>query len=157
MPASASASVWAATPAAVAGAIAPARMNGVMIDAWLAVGVDLGGVEHRVVPHQRRRGIDQAGHHRPVVEIAAEGDSGHLDRVDGPFGRRDRPHERLVAVPEVGVHHVEVTLADRHVDGLADGAAGVVEVGRQVGELHEVLEVGEGRVAAALVEVVHER
>ena len=36
IPASASASVWAATPALVTGAIAPARMNGVMIDAWLA-------------------------------------------------------------------------------------------------------------------------
>ena len=35
MPASASASVWAATPAVVVGAIAPARMNGVMRQAWL--------------------------------------------------------------------------------------------------------------------------
>src|SRR2546426_5693097 len=36
MPPSASARVWAATPAAVTGAIAPARMNGVMIVAWFA-------------------------------------------------------------------------------------------------------------------------
>ena len=35
MPASASARVWAATPALVDGAMAPARMNGVMIVAWL--------------------------------------------------------------------------------------------------------------------------
>ena len=35
MPASASASVCAATPAVVTGAIAPARMNGVMRQAWL--------------------------------------------------------------------------------------------------------------------------
>src|SRR6185436_2969648 len=35
IPASASASVWAATPAVVTGAIAPARMNGVMMVAWL--------------------------------------------------------------------------------------------------------------------------
>src|SRR5215207_4436615 len=35
MPAKDSASVWAATPADVAGAIAPARMNGVMMVAWL--------------------------------------------------------------------------------------------------------------------------
>ena len=35
IPARASARVWAATPALVAGAIAPARMNGVMIVAWL--------------------------------------------------------------------------------------------------------------------------
>ncbi len=36
IPASASASVWAATPAAVTGAIAPARMNGVRSVAWFA-------------------------------------------------------------------------------------------------------------------------
>ena len=36
MPANDSASVWAATPADVAGDIAPARMNGVMIVAWFA-------------------------------------------------------------------------------------------------------------------------
>jgi hypothetical protein len=35
MPASASASVCTATPALVDGAIAPARMNGVMMQAWL--------------------------------------------------------------------------------------------------------------------------
>ena len=36
IPAIASANVWATTPADVEGAIAPARMNGVMIVAWLA-------------------------------------------------------------------------------------------------------------------------
>ena len=36
MPDSASASVCAAVPATVTGDIAPARMNGVMIVAWLA-------------------------------------------------------------------------------------------------------------------------
>ena len=36
MPASASASVCVAAPATVAGLIAPARMNGVMITAWFA-------------------------------------------------------------------------------------------------------------------------
>ena len=35
MPANASANVCAATPADVVGAIAPARMNGVMMEAWL--------------------------------------------------------------------------------------------------------------------------
>jgi hypothetical protein len=36
MPARASASVWVAVPATVAGLIAPARMNGVMSTAWFA-------------------------------------------------------------------------------------------------------------------------
>jgi hypothetical protein len=36
MPASASASVWVAVPATVAGLMAPARMNGVISTAWLA-------------------------------------------------------------------------------------------------------------------------
>ena len=37
IPASASAKVCAATPATVVGAIAPARMNGVIRQAWLAL------------------------------------------------------------------------------------------------------------------------
>ena len=36
IPASASANVWATAPADVAGAMAPARMNGVITVAWLA-------------------------------------------------------------------------------------------------------------------------
>ena len=36
MPASASARVWVAVPATVTGAIAPARMNGVTRQPWLA-------------------------------------------------------------------------------------------------------------------------
>jgi hypothetical protein len=57
----------------------------------------------------------------------------------------------------VGVHHVEVALVDGHVDRLAHGPAGVVEVGRGVGELHDVLEVGQCGVAPTTVEVVDER
>ena len=40
------------------------------------------------------------------------------------------------------------------VDRLADRATGVVQIGRQVRQLHEVLEVLERRVAPATVEVV---
>ena len=57
----------------------------------------------------------------------------------------------------MGVHHVEVALVHRHVDGFAHGAAAVVQVRGGVGQFHEVLEVGDGAVAAALLEVVHER
>lgn len=53
-------------------------------------------------------------------------------------------------------HHVEVTLVHRNVDGLADGAAGVVDGRRHVGEFHEVLEVLQRAVAPALVEIHHE-
>ena len=83
---------------------------------------------------------DQARHDRPVGEVASEGDAGEIDRVLGPLAGGDRPHERLVAPPQVCVHHVEVALADRHVDRFAHGAARVVQVRGQVGELHEVLE-----------------
>ena len=66
---------------------------------------------------------------RVVLEVVgAERQAGHLDRVARAFGRRDRAHERLVAVPDVRIDHVEVALVDRHVDGLADRPAAVVEV-----------------------------
>ncbi len=57
----------------------------------------------------------------------------------------------------MGEHHVEVALADRDVDGLADRATAVVQVQRLVRELDEVAEVFDRRIAPAVVEVVGER
>ena len=53
--------------------------------------------------------------------------------------------------------HVEMPLADRNVDRLADCAAGMVQPGDSIGKLHEILEVGERAVAPAAVDVLHER
>ena len=72
-------------------------------------------------------------------------------------GLRHRAHERLVRVADVRVDHVEVPLVDRHVDRLADRAAGVVQPRRRVRELHEVAEVLDRPVPAAAVEVADER
>ena len=55
------------------------------------------------------------------------------------------------------VHHLEVPLVDRQIDRLAHRAAGMVDMRAQIGELDEVLKVFERPVAAAFVEVVHER
>ena len=41
----------------------------------------------------------------------------------------------------MGCDHVEVTLVDREVDGFADRPSGMVEVGEEIGQLDEVLEV----------------
>ncbi len=119
--------------------------------------IDLGGSEHRGVPGHGRRGVDQARHHRVLFdEVVAEGDPGQVDRVLGPLGSGDGPHERLVAVAEVGVHHVEVSLVDRDVDRLAHRAPRHVHVWTLVRQLHEVPEVVDRAVAAALVDVVDE-
>ncbi len=96
-----------------------------------------------------------------VIEVvfaeAAERDLREVDRVLGPLRMGHRAHEGLVAVPDVRIDHIEVALVDRHVDRLADGAAGVVQVGAHVRELHEVLEVLDRSVAPAVVEVADER
>ena len=92
-----------------------------------------------------------------LEEVGAEQDPRHLDRIAGALRLRDRSHERLVVVLDVGVHHVEVALVDGHVDRLADRAARVVQPRRRVGELDEVLEVGERGVPASAGEVAHER
>ena len=55
------------------------------------------------------------------------------------------------------VDHVVVPLVDRQVDGLADGAARVVQERRHVRELDEVAKVLDRPVAAPVVEVAHER
>ena len=57
----------------------------------------------------------------------------------------------------MGQHHVEVPLADRHVDRLAHRPAGVVQVRVEVGQPDEVLEVSERCVAPPGVEIVDER
>ena len=129
MPASASASVWAATPADVTGAIAPARMNGVMIVAWLSVGVDLAPRRASCASHTSgddaliRLVITVRSARSPPKPMRA---SSTLSSARRPGGHR--AHERLVAVAEVRVHHVEVALVHRHVDRLAHRAAGVVQV-----------------------------
>jgi hypothetical protein len=56
----------------------------------------------------------------------------------------------------VRVDHLEVALVDRQVDRLAHRAAGVVDERAGVGELHEIAEILDGAVAAALVEIVDE-
>ena len=55
------------------------------------------------------------------------------------------------------VHHLEMPLVDGQIDRLAHRAAGMVDIGAQIRELDEILEVFERAVAAALVEVVDER
>ena len=89
--------------------------------------------------------------------VGPEREARHLDGVAGPLRRRHRAHERLVAVADVRIDHVEVALVDRHVDRFADRPAAVMQMRRQVGQLHEVAEVLDRAVAPAVVQVAHER
>ena len=54
------------------------------------------------------------------------------------------------------IDHFVVPLVDGQIDRLADGAAGMVDEGREIGELDEILEVFDRAVATALVEIVDE-
>ena len=87
------------------------------------------------------------------TKSAPNEDAAHLDRIGGARRGRHRAHERLVGQRHMGEHHVEMALVDRHVDRLADGAAGMVQPGRRIGQLDEVLEILERAVAAALVDI----
>ncbi len=89
--------------------------------------------------------------------LRTEHDPGHVDGVLRPARMGDRAHERPVRVPDVAVDHLEMALVDRQVDRLAERPAAVVERPTRVGQLHEVAEVLDGRVAASVVEVVDER
>ena len=92
-----------------------------------------------------------------VDEVGAEHQLGHAHRVGGALRRGHRAHERFVGMLERAVGDVQVALRDRDVDRLADHRAGVVDRRRQVGELMELVQVGERAVAPLVVEVVHER
>ena len=114
--------------------------------------------KHGRIEGHRRVGIDQAGHDRVFFdEVVAEDDLGHRDRILGPLRVGHRPHERLVAVLDMTVDHVEVTFVDRDIHRLTDRAARVVHTRAHVGELDEILEVFEGCVAPSIVEIAHER
>ena len=56
----------------------------------------------------------------------------------------------------MGVDHIKVALVDRHVDRFADRAAGVMQPGRGLRQLHEIAEILDGAVAATTVEIHHE-
>ena len=106
------------------------------------------------VPDQRRVDVDVAEDDAVLVdELLAEDDARHVDRIFGAAFGRHRAHEAAVGIFDVAVDHVEMALVDRHVDRLADRAAGMVQPGRGLRELHEVPEVLDRAVAAALVEI----
>ena len=117
-----------------------------------------GGAQHRRVPDERGVRVDQRQDDRVVLEVlGTEQDPRHLHGIARPLRGRDGPHERLVRVAHVRVDHVEVPLVDGDVDRLAHRPATVVEMRRQVRELHEVPEVLDRAVTPALVEIADER
>ena len=106
--------------------------------------------EHAVVVAERRVHVDEADRDRRALDrlAAAEQDLAHPDRVGGIRAARHRSHVGLVGQGLKREHHVEVARVQRPVLGLADRAAGRVELGEGLGEADEVLEVGHLRVAA---------
>ena len=119
-------------------------------------GIDLGGRHHGDVEDQGRVGV-QPGIEAVMglEEILAEDDLGHLDGVVRRRQRADGASDRLVGIMELAVEAGEMALGDRNLHQLA-GAAGDMQAGQHLGNLQEVEIVLGGRVAPALVEVVHE-
>ena len=112
-----------------------------------------------MVPSQtmRRVGVDQAGETVFLSTKSSPNRSLAIATVSrGALRLGDRAHEGLIREPDMAVDHVEMALVDRQVDRLAHRAAGMMDEGRHVGELHEIAEILDGGVAAALVEVADE-
>ena len=123
----------------------------------IVAGIDLGRAEHGLVIDHGRIGVDQAGQDRVLRdEIVTEQDTDHGQGILRPLRRGDGAHEGLVRIFDMGIDHVEVTLVHRHVDRLADGAPGMVDRRRHIGELHEILEIPKRCIAALAVEIAHE-
>ena len=57
----------------------------------------------------------------------------------------------------MGIDHVQMALVDGDVDGLTEGAAGMVQGRRLIDQFHQVAEVFDGAVAPAAVEIADER
>ena len=91
------------------------------------------------------------------MQVAAESNARHVDTVLRTLAQRDGAHETFVAVFDVGIHHVEVALADRDVDWLTYRAARVMNVRRHVRELYEILKISDRCITTAVVEIVNKR
>ena len=118
--------------------------------------VDLHRAQHGRVPHQRGVAVDEREQDRALAGVRpAEHDAGHLHAVHRALGRVHRTHERLVGIAHVGAKDLQVALGDRHVLGLADDSAGVIQGRQPADELDEVLEVFERPPATGAVEVTH--
>ena len=89
-------------------------------------------------------------------EILAEQEFADAHAVLGALGLGHRAHERLVRIFEMRIDHLEMPLVDRQIDRLAERAAGMVDIGAQIGELDEILEVLDRPVAPPPVEIVDE-
>ncbi len=96
--------------------------------------------QHAVVEAQRRVDVDQRDHGRRLLDrrAPAEQDLGHADRVGRVRAGRHGAHVGLVRERLQRQHHVEVARVERRVVRLDDRAAGHVELGERLRELHEV-------------------
>ena len=122
----------------------------------VGTGVGTCGLGHGAVPQQRRVDVDIAQDHTVLVhKIGTEYQAGHVDGILGALLGRDRAHEGLVGVLDMRIHHVQVALVDRYVGRFTHRAPRVVQPGAGIGQLDEVLEVGQCAVAAASVQVHH--
>ena len=81
--------------------------------------------------------------------LGAKHDLRHLDAVRriGPAG--DGAHKRLIAVLDVAVDHVEVAGVRGQVGRFDHGAAGMVQVRAEIGQLDDVVKVLERSLTAA--------
>ena len=137
---------------------APASTNGRDDHGLVGARVYLERAEHGLVPHQRRVAVDQRDHHGVGVdEGVAEHELGHAHGILGALRRGHRAHERFVGMLERAVGDVQMALGDRDVDRLAHHRSGIVHRRRQIGELVELVQVGERAIAPLVVEVIHER
>ena len=90
-------------------------------------------------------------------EVRAKHEACHVDAVLGPLARCYRAHERLARQGEMSQHHIQMPLVDRRVRRLAHRAAGMVQPGRAVTQLHEVLKIHQRCVSATVLQITDKR
>ena len=114
--------------------------------------------EHAAIEGERRVGVDVAEQHgMRVDEVRAEEHFGHAHGIRGVPRGLGRAFAGLVAVPEIGVLHIEMPFAGGDVHRLAGAAAREMDRGRHVCELDEVHEVLERGIAPTALEICDER
>ena len=56
----------------------------------------------------------------------------------------------------MSIDHIEMAFVDRDIDGFTHGSTGMVDMRGEIGQFYEVLEILDGTVASAVIQIADE-
>ena len=92
-----------------------------------------------------------------IQGLTAEDNLGHINTVLRPAHLRDGTKMRFIGQGHVRQQHIEMTLADRHITGLAGHKTSVMQGRRHIGQSDEILKRRDVAITPTLLKIPHKR